>query len=245
MGLLVLKNFTEFKKISDSFSSIYGNHPVKEENVNIVHFPFETSKIYALFDYNLTLGDLLDLNLGKKEKNSEFGKVKPIKLTEREAIILYALTKYPQLNDTVIAKKVKTARQTVSKIKHRLMSQRIIKLINEPNIKKIGCELFAATYNELNVGTNLKEMKKAINAMKEACPAVFRISSNVDEFCLTIFKDYTEYKTMQNEMIQRFKEKNMLSKEPKTFIIPIKQIKFYKMDFALLVKKTFDLKIDF
>ena len=219
----------------------------KEITIPEIQRPFvwKPDQIYALFDYNLTLGDLLDLNLGKKEKNSEFGKVKPIKLTEREAIILYALTKYPQLNDTVIAKKVKTARQTVSKIKHRLMSQRIIKLINEPNIKKIGCELFAATYNELNVGTNLKEMKKAINAMKEACPAVFRISSNVDEFCLTIFKDYTEYKTMQNEMIQRFKEKNMLSKEPKTFIIPIKQIKFYKMDFALLVKKTFDLKIDF
>jgi len=245
MGLLVLKNFTEFKKINDSFSSVYRNYPVKEENINIAHFPFETSKIYALFDYDLTLGNLLDLNLGKKVKNSEFGKVKQIKLTEREAIILYALTKYPELNDTVIAKKVKTARQTVSKIKHRLMSQGIIKLINEPNIKKIGCELFAATYNKLNAGTNSKETKKAINAIKEAYPTVFRISSNADEFCLTIFKDYTEYKARQNEMIQHFREKNMLSEELKTFIIPIKQIKFYKMDFASLVKKTFDLKIDF
>ena len=242
LGLLMVKNFTEFKRIEDWFVSAYKSHASKEENIHIAHFPFETTQISQMFDYGPLLKMRFNLNI-KEKKEEVIKKPAQEKLTEREQIILYALTKWPELNDSEISKRIKVARQTTSKTKHRLMKQGMIKLINKPNLKKLGCDLLINLYYKFSQKNLNKRKEKEIREMKKIYPAVFRALSERESLSLSIFKNFIEYKKSYDKLLEYLKEKHISKEECSIFMIPIEQIKLEKMDFAPLLKKIFNLKL--
>jgi len=245
-SLLIFKNFTEFKKMEDKFAHVYKKYSSKERNVNIVHFPLETSEIFSLFDYSLCLKDLLklkheDKKTATKPKTSKA--VPSIELKEREKVVLGILVKYPELNDAEIAKKSGITRQTVSKIKSRLIKKGVIKLINEPNFKKISCELFVAVHTKFNPQIEPNKRKLLLEKPKSKCPTIIDVESNAEEVCGSFFEDYLSFKMTQDDLGKVYRQKDLLLRESVTQIIPMQQIKFYRTDFVPIIEKTLNIKI--
>jgi len=199
------------------------------EMPNPVYFPFATSKVVKFFDFSTLLKGLFGLDIREEPKRQEGAKLAKRGLTESEKIILYALVKYPDLNDTGIARITKTSRQTVSQTKKRLLSEGFLSLVNIPDMKRLGLELLVLCHSKFNMDS-------------ECDPPVWMVAGERESLGIFIFKNYTEYRIMHNKLSE-VREK--LSKpEPAIFLFPIEQIKFLKIDFASIIKKIFDMKID-
>ncbi len=240
-SFLVFKNFTEFKKMQDEQAHVYEKYSAKERNVNIVHFPFETSETPSLFDYSPLLKQLFKL---KFEEEKAVPKPKtPIQLKEREKVVLGALIKYPELNDVEIAKKINITRQTASKIKSELIKQGAIRLINEPNFKKIGCELFVNMHIRFNPWIDLDKRRLLLEKAKTKCPVIFDVESRAEEVYAGLFEDYLSFKIMQDELAKIYGRNDLLLREPITQIIPVQQIKFYRTNFVSITERALNIKI--
>ncbi len=245
-AFLIFKNFTEFKKMDEEWAHVYEKYSSKEHDVKIVHFPFEISEILSLFDYSSLLKKLFKLEFEEEQKAQKPKTPKPnplIELKEREKTILSALIKYPQLNDTEIAKKINITRQTFSKIKSKLIKHGAIKLVNEPNFKKIGCELFVNIYSKFNPQIDSNKRRLLLEKSKNKCPMVFDVESNTEEVCASLFEDYLSFKIAQDELEKGHKENDLLLKDPITQIIPIQQIKFHRTNFISITEKALNTKI--
>lgn len=198
----------------------------------VVHFPFATTKIMNFFNFDILLKDLFGLNIKEEfEKQTKHTKSAKRELTKNEKIILYALVKYPDLNDTKIAKIIKISRQTVSQVKKRLLKENFLKVVNIPDMKRLDLELLVLCHSKFNFDS------------EDINPPVWMIAGEKERLDVFIFKNYTEYRTIYNKL-NEIKEKLSMP-EPIVSLFPIEQIKFQKIDFASIVKKMFDLKTDF
>ncbi|MFH1695208.1 MAG: hypothetical protein ABH850_02135 [Candidatus Micrarchaeota archaeon] len=243
-ALLIFKNFTEFKKMEGEHMQVYKKYSGEERNVNIVHFPFETSEIISLFDYSSILEKLLKIEFRDERRQQKSKISKPqIKLKEKEKTVLGALIKYPELNDKEIAEKINTTRQTFSKIKSRLIKQGAIRPVNEPNFNKIGCELFVNMHIRFNALINPDKRMLLLKKSKEKCPVMFDVESSTEELCFGIFEDYLSFKIAQDALEKVYKQNNLLLKEHVTMVIPLQQIKFQKSDFISITEKALNTKI--
>ncbi|MFH1239901.1 MAG: helix-turn-helix domain-containing protein [Candidatus Diapherotrites archaeon] len=232
--------------MEDGFAHMYKKYSSRERNVNIAHFPLETSEILSLFDYSLCLKDLLKLKPEDKKTATKpkTSKAVPLmELKEREKAVLGVLIKYPGLNDAEIAEKVSITRQTASKIKAGLIKEGAIKLINEPNFKKIGCELFVATHTRFNPQVEPNKRKLLLEKPKSKCPTIIDVESCTEEMCGGFFEDYLSFKMTQDDLEKVYRQKDLLLREPVTQIIPMQQIKFYKIDFVPITEKALNIKI--
>ena len=236
LGIIVSRNFVEIKKLMDYVSAIYENSTNGTmEPPHFSYFPFEMSNIIKFFDYSALIKSLFSLNV--KEENGKTIKSIKRELTSNEKIILYALTKYPDLTETGIAAKTRISRQTVSQIKNSLINDNFLKIVNIPDVRKLNCELLAYSYGKIDSGN--------IDKQKEVPSVIFRIHTEREDSSIFIFEDYTMYKAIYGELISNLKQRGVITDEPKICLIPINQIKFQKMDFAPLVKKILELKVVF
>jgi len=234
LSMIVSKNFVEAKRLIDYVLSLYEGSNI--EMPNIFYFPFEMSRIINLFDYSILLKSLFNLEI-------EEGIIKPVSSTKRELannekIVLYALTKYPDLTDSEIAAKTKISRPTVNLIKKNLLKEDFLRMINIPDVKKLNLELLVYS----NAKIDLKKIKKE---KPEVSPLIFMVNSERESSGIFIFENYTKYKIAYDRLTSLLKEKQFIIGEPTRYLFPIQQIKSQKIDFAPLVKKVFGLKVDF
>lgn len=231
LSLIISKNFVEVKKLLDFVSAIYDKHNMNAPNP--LYFPFATTKVMNFLNFSTLLKDLFDLDIKEEsEKHTKPAKGKLIRmLTVNEKIILYALVKYPDLNDTEIARITKISRQTVSQTKKSLLKENFLNVTNIPDMKRLGLELLVLCHSKFNIDSEY------IN------PPLWMVAGERESLSIFIFKNYTEYRTMHNKL-NEIKEKLSMP-ESVMSLFPIEQIKFQKMDFASIIKKIFDLKTSF
>ena len=229
LSIVVSKNFVETKKLVDTLSIIYEKDDM--EKPNIIYLPFTMSKIMNFFDYSTLLNFLFNLNIKKETWKS----IKSTKrnLSENEKIILYAITKYPNSTVIEISDKTKISRSTMSNIKKNLINENFLKIINMPDNTKLNCELI--------VYSNAKIDLRKINKGNQGIPSlIFMISSERESGNIFAFEDYTKYKIEFGKLASLFKKEESIG-----HLFPTQQIRFNKIDFAPLVKKIFELNIDF
>ncbi|MBL7148074.1 MAG: PAS domain S-box protein [Nanoarchaeota archaeon] len=234
LSIIISKNFVETKRLVDYVSSLYEESNI--EMPNIIYFPSTMSRIISLFDYSALLKSLFDLKI----KDDIIKPLKPAtrELTDNEKIILYTLTKYPNLTDSEIAAKTKISRPTVSQIKKNLINENFLKIINIPDANKLNCELLVYSTAKIDL--------KKINKQKQEIPSlIFMVNSERESSGIFIFETYTKHKIAYDKFTGLLKKEQFIIGEPTRHLFPIQQIKSQKVDFAPLVKKIFDLKVGF
>lgn len=234
LTIIISKNFVETKRLIDYISATYDRSTT--EMPNPTYYPFAISNMVNFFDYSLLLESLFNLNV---EEEAD----RPIKsagreLTNNEKIILYALTKYPDLTETQIAAKTKISRQTVSQIKDRLIKENYLKMANIPDVKRLDCELMAYSFGKI---LNISQLDR----QKKVPYLVFAVHTEREGSGIFIFESYTNHKIEYDKLINILKKEHLIVGEPAMHLFPIHQIKFQKMDFAPLAKKVLELKVDF
>ncbi|MFH1223024.1 MAG: Lrp/AsnC family transcriptional regulator [Pseudomonadota bacterium] len=248
IALNAAKNFTEVKEYIDYSNRIYGEQGfLTDEGIVHVFFPFKISRISSFFDYVPLLKQHFNLDIESERVvlDNDLKEHRPADLTEKEKLLLYALVKYPQLNDNELSQKVSITRQSVSSIRKRLEEDGLVKTINVPNLTALGLQVMAFTHVLVNPKSTLNMRKHGILKILSQGVHIFHISGNLEFVLISHFKDYPEYARSFEEIVSYYKEHDLLLKEPITRIFLNEDIKL-AIDgrFAPLVKEIFDIKND-
>jgi len=237
-SLSLSKDFTTIGKINDIRTQTFGGRGILEsEYPNIITFPFKISKFYRFFNYsyllkkyfslNLDLNQNLDENIINYDKSENEKSV----FSDTEKDVFCMLIKYPELSDTFIGRELGVSRHTVSRFRRDFESENLIKMINLPNLGKLGFEiltLFHIKFDPCNP-PNLDLNEPAL-LMNDS--TILMTSRMFEAFMISIHENYEDYKKDVNRIMQILKENNWISAHPTILsyslssLIYIKEFKF-------------------
>jgi DNA-binding MarR family transcriptional regulator len=245
-ALSAAANFTEVKKYIDYSNRVYGEQGfLTSEGIVHVFFPFKVSKIFRFFDYAPLLRQHFNLKTGVEriEFDTDFIEHEKIELSENEKLVFYALVKYPRLNDNELASKVSMSRQYVSSARKKFEASGLIKTIHIPDLDMLGFQLLVLTHVMVNPTSAIGSRRHGIEKILSQASHIFYISGNLEFVLISAFTDYPEYNSVHEDIINYYKEHDLLLKDPVSRILINKDIKL-AIDgrFAPLVKAVFDIK---
>lgn len=238
LTIQAIENFTRFNEIQEMSVERFKNLGFFEK-VEQIQVPSDKLEIYKLFDYSCLLKQLFGINLDHEEIIAS--NLKKRSFTKKEKTALYGMVKYPELNDTKLAKKINISRQTISSLKKRFIKEGVLKTVNIPDISKLDCEILAFSHAKMGHNFDKEKMLQGLDHMCRHVPVHLLLMSENDSFSAFISKNYEEFDKLNKLMEQSSKDANLFSEPPKTTLIPIKNIKVRRLDFAPLTKKMLGL----
>lgn len=244
LGICISRNFTEVKKHLDTLIRKYKEFNLME-NINLVYFPYEVSCYEKLFEHDSFLSNIVQFSIKEEQINENFVEQVKKELTEQEKIILHAVVKFSDLNDSEIAEIIKLPRISISQTRRKLIEAGFLRINNIPNPLKLGCELLVLNHIKFNPKVSINAFKKTIEYMKNSKHYIFIITNDIESCCIGIYSNYTEFEIENNKNIKFYKGNNLITENPNVVIIPLRQIQFQKLDFAPLLKKIFDINVDY
>ena len=81
--------------------------------------------------------------------------------------------------------------------------------------------------------------------MHDSLNSFFTVSRNMESCNLSLHKDYSEYKQVHKKMKELLKDVETGIETQNDIILPVSHPQFQKLDFAPIVKRVLDLKVDF
>jgi len=171
----------------------------------------------------------LEIKVKKLEKSQ-------IDLNEKEKLVLYSITAYPNLNDRELAQKIKLNRSTITAIKNRLRKRNLYKIKYVPNLQAIGCKLLTVIYGQLNENIEIKHFKNL--------PAGFiRIhSTDTSFYAFFAADDLTRFNKEVDPLIDTWTRNKIFKERPKIIYLPLELNKIQRLcNFEPLLKQTFEL----
>ena len=233
--LYLSKDLTDARKAEDYYILDYEAHNFYDF-VERIFYPLDLCEIYSFFDFSTTLARLFNY---KNEVSIKplWKKKTEISLTNTEKKIFHSIVKYPEQNNIGISKSTGKTRSTVSKVRKKLLHEELIKIVNIPNLDKLGSELMVFYHAKFNPKFTLKDRKEGIELLTKISTPVFQISGDIESCGLFAFKNYTEYTDLYNKILSYYKEKQFVNVNPFLLFFPFQQLKWTKLDFASLTEK--------
>ena len=133
------------------------------------------------------------------------------KLTKREKQVLVELMKNCKESDQQIARKLKTSRPTVFKIRKKLEQRKIIKRYEAVvDYEKIGLELHAAIFYRWKDYSKTNELKKMIEFIKSLPEVILFVKGeglgSKTDLIISIHKDLKEYEAFIRKLKYEWKD---------------------------------------
>jgi len=209
----------------------------------IVHFPFELSRVHALFDHANLLHSAFKLDIAKEVRQEIF--CPPgMKLNKNMKDVLYALVKYPGATTAEIARKLRLARPTVANIQKNLWRGGLYRRAVIPNIKKLGFEfinMWHAKFKMERVGEVKTELD---NIVADRLPASILITQNKEAIALQVFRNYQEQTALWGDRLQKYTNRKLLSDDSVTMILETDKIKNIIIDFVPITRQLLGVNDD-
>ncbi|UCH89709.1 MAG: hypothetical protein JSV49_03410 [Thermoplasmata archaeon] len=251
LNMYLSERYTDFKVVQDQLSKLYNKY-VNIEEVKVVHFPLELSKLIFMFDFAPSLKHTFDLEIEEEaEESHEEKKDKELKkLSEKEKLVFYALMRMPEAVDGKIAEMTGISRPTVNSIKERLHHEGIIKELKIPNMMELGFELIVLSHNTLDLEFMEKVYVSERIMQKHTLPTqpYFLITNSMEpeSVLFLIFENFTKYKECQDQIATFAKGLKFAPEQVNELLFPVEKLALIKnLNFAPVVKKTFELDVNF
>ena len=249
VNISIAKNMTDFERNFAQVIRVYeDNNLLGEDGITTVRYPFELTRCLSFFDYAPVLNRVLGLNIESKESKGskklplKIMDVKNVDLSKFEKKIFHGLIKYPEDSDANIAKKVKCARQSVTKAKERFYEEGRIKKKRYLNLKKLGFEILAVTHSKCNPRKTLEERDAGIEYISDIKTPIFHISKNFDRISITPYKDFEDFHNLHDTSFNFCSKKEVCVGEPKTILLSIPRMTIIKNNiYAPLVEKVLEI----
>ena len=176
----------------------------------------------------------LELKIKKLEKNKT-------KLTDKEKIVLWGLTRYPDYSDLELGKKLKMNRSTITSIKNRLKSKKLYSVENIPSLNALGAELTTIGYGLFEIYSRQRD--KFNKKIAKAVSPVILLETNNRLIWLNSSKNMIDFENNVRKNITLVNEQKTLNR--------LNLIHFFHglsdtdehFDFSNLLKDSFEIKI--
>ncbi|MCK4589621.1 MAG: PAS domain S-box protein [Nanoarchaeota archaeon] len=211
-------------KLEEIFNNLNSN--VKP---NHIHFPSQITNFDFFFDFNNAL-DNPPCRI--KKPSSAENIVLPKKLNKNQKKIFYLLVKHPGCSIKKLADLSGLTKITASKIMKFLFDQQLLITKVVPNLRKLNCQTIVL--HHFSPAEKLIEIRKRL-PRKHSPSIILNMSNETDFLELVAYKDnYTKNK--YEEFLNY--HHNRLDIDHKKMGLLLNEIKYQKLDFAPLVKKS-------
>jgi len=173
--------------------------------------------------------------------------MKKQELTKKEKLMLYGLSRYPQLTDKELSEKISLKHSTITSIRLRLKGKDYIRKLIIPKLQSLGCEMLVAIYTHFSPLIPLHERIEITGETIEVFEEIFFSVGEQDKgFSLSLSKDYATIGRINDIRTQTFGGRGLLEEEyPNTVVFPFEISKIYRFfDFAPLLRANFGLDLE-
>ncbi|MFC1741835.1 PAS domain S-box protein [Nanoarchaeota archaeon] len=174
----------------------------------------------------------LEIKVKRLEQNK-------LQLTDKEKLVFYAMTAYPELNDRGIAEKVRLRRSTVTAVKNRLRKEGMYSVVNIPNLRALGCGLLTFLYGDF--GVPYEEMSK--HRDRFMFPGIVCVHSTDSGFySLLASKDVVEFHKNVDPIVNTAVQNKLLKAHPASVHLPFELCTAHSLfNFAPFLNHLFGL----
>lgn len=234
----VFSSWQTYRDIQDFFDDEYHKKGIKFNLYDNILFSLDKTTFFHYFNFASLIRKQFEIDIIEEEisKPVPYSTYK-LNLTGKK--LIYGLMRYPEFTVANLSKKIGLSVPTICKLKRDFLEKGIIKVVNFPDFSNIGMDLIVLVYGKQNEILDYKTKKTdCIN------PNIFfSLQAGKDCATLAVYKNYADaQKGINNCPIcsDRKAVDNF-----KSVIIPLETINYSKLDFASMVKKLFDLDVDF
>jgi len=261
------RNYTEARRNIEDIEEAYKAISHLEEGIVSMHLPFALSEIPTFFDYAPLLAKTFALEKrlpmeGKAAGKSPGPPMTPVQdggggcsepmphppevptmLSSKEKVVLYGLSKFPEMNDVEVSERISASRMTIGKTRKNLRSQSYMRVINVPNLEAIGFELVIVTHGRFNPALT-EGLKFFIpGVMQRIGPSFFTAYGRHEILMMHAFPSFQEFKASTNELTQHYKEHEIFSSPPRRILFSLANMRAVKEHiYSPYLLKTFDLR---
>lgn len=237
------KNYTIFRNFEEEYAMSLANQGFLEGILpNYVLFPFKNSNIRIFFDFWRLLEEKFSLKKKKKNdiiKSHWFGFDIPVDLTDKEKLVLIALTEFPNATLKQIGEGTNLSRVSVGRIKNKFFTMGLIRKLLLPNLLKLGFNilvLYHIKFNPKKIPQN--EDFEALNSNY----SLFFAHSNLETFIISTYENYKEYSQDRMQKVNHLKENNLIIDNPMIYDILIDKMRITKaFDASLILRALYDI----
>lgn len=165
------------------------------------------------------------------------------KLSDRERLFLYALSRHPGLGDAEISDRFDLSRSTATSIRKRLLTGGYYSLVNVPDFGRLGAEMFSAHYADFNPLGDAGDWWKAFQKTTYSQKAFLYLGTNASDFMLSATRNFTEVKAGTDELLRLGAGgEDAREGHPESVYFPLSLSKhFINFDFSKMVADLLDV----
>jgi biotin operon repressor len=155
------------------------------------------------------------------------------------------LVRFPGLADNEVAGKIGVTRQSVTKIRKRLESERLLAEARIPNLRRTGLEILAVSHYEAAPGATLLARRKGIEWAAREMPAFFHVFGQREGMLMVMAKSFTELQRLQCEATRMYLERGSFKEEPSLTLLSVPELEVVKdFVFGPLVKRVLQIEAE-
>jgi len=217
------RNYSSACGVLDGVFDLYSRNGflIPDEH-QVVHFPFDRSKIYNFFDYSSLLEKSFDLQLPPREADrhihdGEFGTIRSAKMSRIERKVLRGLVQNPDLLDSNISKRIDVTRQSVTKMRKGFEDLDLFHALRVPNLEMLGFGVLALVHTRYRPTSTVKDRARPLKAIYDQMPVLFKAETNKDGVELVATRDYQEFDDYLNLKVSHLRKEDAIDRDPKVF----------------------------
>ncbi|AET64618.1 Lrp/AsnC family transcriptional regulator [Methanothrix harundinacea] len=244
VSMVYSRSYTDFKRVFNPVMDDYKDAGFVDD-IRCYHYPFSLTRVSwdsALAvnnTFNLGRTDLLDEPPIEEEAPEE-----EVKLTEKDRLALLAFVKYPALSDLELSRRTGISRPTISGKRNKFFQSGLLARQANVNWKKIGCELMIFYHINVRPKATAEEMMRIYSSFRRIGAAVYSYIQPGEIFGSFLSQCYVEMKERMDLEVKALSEVGLVEERPSYVIMPLRDLKVRKTDYAPMVKSMLEVETD-
>jgi DNA-binding Lrp family transcriptional regulator len=241
VSMVYSKSFTDFKRVFDPVIDDYKDAWFVEE-IRCYHYPFTLTRVS--WDSALAVNNTFELARTDLQEEPVIGEEIPedsVKLTEKDRQALHAFVKYPALSDLELSRRTGISRPTISGKRNKFFQSGLLSRQANVNWKKIGCELMIFYHINVRPKATQEDMMEVYSTFRRIGAAVYSYIQPGEIFGSFLSQCYVEMKERMDQEVKTLSEAGLVTERPFFVIMPLRELKVRKIDYAPMVKSMLDI----
>ena len=203
-------------------------------------FPLDQTRFLRFFDFSRLLWARFGPGLPEPagQPNLKAEKAAPRRMSRLEKRVYLGLTRYPALSDIGVGQRIGVSRQTVSKLRKRFLSERLLVLAQVPDFLGMGAGMISVLRQEFAPGVSMSMRRKGIEWSLRELPAFFHLASGSEGIMILLENSFEDLQRHMGEAARYTVDKGLLKKDPCIVNFAVRDIFIVKdLNFAPAVKR--------